>query len=58
MHAGIHLPFAMNAAETTRSQREIIARDPLPVIAMLDTCSRLAALNHLEMAMGWKRRHM
>lgn len=35
-----------------------MARDPLPVIAMLDTCLRLAALNHLETAMGWKHRHM
>lgn len=25
---------------------------------MLDTCLRLAALNHLETAMGWKCRHM
>lgn len=46
-----NLPFVKNAAEITKTQREI-ARDPLPVIAMLDTCLRLAALNHLEMAMG------
>lgn len=46
-----NLPFVRNAAEITKTQREI-ARDPLPVIAMLDTCLRLAALNHLEMAMG------
>ena len=27
-----------------------IERDPLPVVAMLDTCLRLAALHHLETA--------
>lgn len=46
-----NLPFERNAAEITKTEREI-ARDPLPVIAMLDTCLRLAALNHLETAMG------
>lgn len=50
-------PFGRNAAEITKTEREM-ARDPLPVIAMLDTCLRLAALNHLETAMGWKYRHM
>lgn len=61
-HTHIHktlknLPFGRNAAEITKTESEI-ARDPLPVIAMLDTCLRLAALNHLETAMGWKCRHM
>lgn len=46
-----NLPFGRNAAEITKTERKI-ARDPLPVIAMLDTCLRLAALNHLETAMG------
>lgn len=46
-----NLPFGRNVAEITKIEREI-ARDPLPVIAMLDTCLRLAALNHLETAMG------
>lgn len=50
-------PFGRSAAEITKTEREM-ARDPLPVIAMLDTCLRLAALNHLETAMGWKHRHM
>lgn len=53
----LHSPFRRNAAEITKTEKEI-ARDPLPVIAMLDTCSRLAALNHLETAMGWNCRHM
>lgn len=49
------LPFRRNAAEITKTEREIV-RDPFPVIAMLDTCLRLAALNHLETAMGCERR--
>lgn len=50
-------PLWRNAATIMKAEKEM-ARDPLPVIAMLDTCLRLAALNHLETAMGWKCRHM
>lgn len=46
-----NLPFGRNAAEIMKTERET-KRDPLRVIAMLDTCLRLAALNHPETAMG------
>lgn len=47
------LPLWKKAIEITTRERER-ARDPLAVLAMLDTCWRVAALDHLERAMGWK----
>lgn len=47
-YISVNLPSRRSSAVKTQTERKKAARDPLPVIAMLDTCKGLTALYHLQ----------